>query len=44
MRIITTMSNKTLILNKRVIEATKEKEWTQEGGMVAAAAAAAAHS
>jgi len=32
------MGNKTLILDKHVIEAAKEKEWTQEGGVVAAAA------
>ena len=40
MRIITTMGNKTLILSKRVMDATKEKEWTHEGGVVAAVAAA----
>jgi len=31
-------SNKTLILNKQVKEATKEKEWTQGGGVVATSA------
>jgi len=39
MRIITNVGDKTLILNKQVIEATKEKEWTQERGVAAAAAA-----
>jgi len=32
------MCNKKLIFNKRVTGATTKKEWTQEGGVVAAAA------